>query len=139
MNRLELLLVATFLMIITFFGISEPRNSFEWLLAAHEGMDGIRFVLALLLLSFGLFAPRYGIVTANVMRTAGLFMFGLLVGNVLFPDVYARAGLHIFSLDLIGLVEGSIVCTLYSFADPELDETQDKKITEPNTPVAKHA
>jgi len=139
MNRLELILVATFLIIITFFGISEPRNSFEWLLGAHEGLDVIRFTLALLLLTFGLFAPRYGVMTANVMRVTGLFMFGLLAGNLMFPDLSARAGIHLFSLDIIGLIEGGIICTLYSFGDPELDTTTGENLSKPDARVAKHA
>lgn len=113
MYRFEVILFGLFLLIISFFGISDPHSSFEWLMAAHDGMDALRVSLALILIAFGIFAPRNGEMTNMVFRTASLFMLGLFAGNMLLPDLYRQIDLHIMALDVVALIEGSIVCMLY--------------------------
>lgn len=122
MNRLEVIFFSSFLLLISFFGISDPRNSFEWLMGAYDGLDVLRVSLALILLAFGILGNREGETTAHVFRTAGMFMLGLLAGNALFPDLYRQIDVHIMSLDVVAFIEGAVVCILYSL-NGQYDET----------------
>jgi hypothetical protein len=118
MNRFEVISVSSFLILITLFGISNPSNSFEWLMAAHDKLDILRMTIAMILLSFSLIAQQGHPFTNLVFRTTGLSMFGLLLGNVFMPDLYLAIDLHLFSLDSVAFIEGTIVCVLYSLNEP---------------------
>lgn len=123
MNRLEVIGFSIFLLIISFFGISDPGSSFAWLMSAHDGLDVLRVSLAMILLSFGIFARRESEAAKMVFRTSGLFMMGLFLGNVAFPGLYRTMDLHIYALDVIALLEGAVVCILYSLHEP-LENTE---------------
>jgi hypothetical protein len=136
-NRLEVILLSFYLLLISLFGITNPHNSFEWLMGAFDGLDALRIILAMVLLSFSIFGPQGNETGNQIFRIAGLFMFGLLAGNALFPGLYQQANIHLLSLDIVGFVEGSIVCILYSLNEP-LDAVvtsvpaQEKKNAEPS-------
>lgn len=129
MNRFEVVGFGIFLLIISLFGISDPGSSFAWLMGAHDGLDVLRVSLAMILLYFGTFARRGSDSTIMVFRTSALFMLGLFMGNVLFPNLYRAIDLHILSLDVIALLEGAIVCLLYSINQPLEETAQSSKIS----------
>jgi hypothetical protein len=137
MNRLEVIFVSVFLLLISFFGISSPNNSFEWLMTADNGLDVMRVCLALILIGFALSSPISSRLPSTVVTTSGFFMLGILIGNVMLPGLYQQIGLHIFALDVVAFVEGFIVCTLYGLGDQGL--ANDEIITRSKTRLAKHA
>ena len=127
MSRLGLILFSFTLLVVSYFGVTNPANSLQWLFTVNPTMQITRIWLAILLLLYALFPREEFRLGPKLLKLLGLALLLVSVTTVINPEIYGLTSPDSAPLDIMMLFESTIVVLLTSL-EPAWNPRYDQEL-----------
>lgn len=121
-----MILFSSLLITSSLFGINDPANSLQWILATNPVFDTIRFGIAIGLILIAVFHRTRDQGIHALLKGIGISFLTLSVVGIFSPTFWGLNQYYIFPFDLFLSLQTGIVCLLAALDMEEADEAEKK-------------
>lgn len=112
MKKSVVCLFIALLVSVNLFGYSDPQDAIQWLLASNEKLNGLRFLMAGVLLAY-LFLPLVRFKSVRlVIEIAGMVSMLIVLGSSFFLPYTDALYVNMYPLDFLTAFESAVILML---------------------------